>query len=338
LVGLVILAAGSVGRATVLRHTPKRPATVVLHPKWHAVAPSGGVLVSGRYVYIGAATGSAVLIDEQTGKRVTLAPPTRCYFDGNAPALGGSWVVATCNPPPPGPRYLYELYSIANATWTPFTPDVKQMFAFNADCRTGDPQCSASYTAIGSQWIEFRITCGYHCGPTTFAFQNIQSGQIDDQPAEWRPGGTEVPDLSSPTLTRTLCKPLEVPAGFTDPSTQQTLPGTISFYGRFAVAQVWSPGNLNLDTYLELCGSRLRKSIDPNGWPLAANRHAVVWTTNGISSKVDGLFLPSLRRLVFRAPSQEVSGVVFSTSRLYVESQGRVWSTTRPRLPQNPRR
>jgi len=303
--GLVVLAAGSVARATVLKHKPNRPTTVVLRPKWHVVAPSGveRVLVSGRYVYIGGDTGSGVLIDEQTGKRVTLAPPTGCYFDNaNSAALGGSWVVATCNPPPPGPRYLYELYNIPNATWTRFSPDVQQMFAFDADCKTGDPQCSASYTAIGKEWIEFQIACGYHCGPTTLAFQNIQSGQVDDQPADWRPGGTEIPDLNSPTLTRTLCKPLDVPGGFTDPATGQTLPGTIVFYGRFVVAQQVNGDNYYSSTYLEQCGSSLHALIDPNRWPLAANPHAVVWTTNGISSKVDGLFLPSRRRLVFRAP------------------------------------
>jgi hypothetical protein len=195
------------------------PTTVVLHPKWHVVAPSGveQVLVSGRYAYIGGAAGSGVLIDEQTGRRVTLAPPTGCYFDANSAPLGGSWVVATCNPPPPGPRYLYEHYSIPTATWTPFIPGVQRMFAFNADCRSGDPQCGASYTAIGDQWIGFQITCGYHCGPTTFAFQNIQTGQVDDQPTDWRPGGTKIPDLNSPTGIQTLCDPLEVPVGLIDP-------------------------------------------------------------------------------------------------------------------------
>ena len=338
-VGLLVLAVGSAGRATALRHKPTRPATVVLHPKWHLVAPGGvdQVLVSGRYAYIGGDAGSGVLIDEQTGNRVTLAPPTGCYFDnGNSAALGGSWVVATCNPPPPGPRYLYELYSIPNATWMPFTPDVQQMFALNADCRTGDPQCGASFLAIGDRWIEFQITCGEHCGPT-IAFQNIQSGQVDDQPTDWRPGGTEIPDLNSPTGLLMLCDPLQVPVGPIDPSTGQTLPGTIAFYGPFAIAQQVNGNNYYRTPYLERCGSKLHRLIDPRGWPFAANSHAAVWITNGTSSEIDGLFLPGLRRLVLRAPSGEVREIVLSSRRLYIESQGQVWSTASPRLPQKPR-
>ena len=48
---------------------------------------------------------------------------------------------------------MYELYSIPDRTWTPFRPDVGQMFGFNADCKTGDPQCSASYVAVGDQCV-----------------------------------------------------------------------------------------------------------------------------------------------------------------------------------------
>lgn len=336
-VGLLVLAVGSAGRATALRHRPKRPTTVVLHPKWHVVAPRGveQVLVSGRYAYIGGDAGSGALIDEQTGKRVTLAPPTGCYFDNaNSAPLGGSWVVATCNPPPPGP--LFELYSIRSRTWTPFSPDTKQMFAFNAGCKGGDPQCGASYSAIGDRWIEFEITCGYHCGPTTFAFQNIRSGQVNDQPRDWKPGGTEIPDLNSPTLTRVLCRPLRLPAGFTDPTTSQTLPGTLVFYGQFAIAQQWSAGNLNLYTYLERCGSRLRRRIDPNGWPFTANTHLVVWMTAGPAGPhrpLDGLFLPTLRRVRVTLPSIP-SRVALSAKHIYViTSTGRLYQATAPAAP-----
>jgi hypothetical protein len=95
--------------------------------------------------------------------------------------------------------------------------------------------------------------------------------------------GTEIPDLNSAMLSSVLCDPTRVPAGFTDPSAGQTLSGTLTLLGRFAVAQQWSPGNLNLDTYLERCGSRLHRAIDPNGWPLAANSRLVVWVTAGAS-------------------------------------------------------
>ncbi len=342
------LASRSLGQAEGSKHKPTRPTTLVLHPRWHVVAKHGveSVLGSGHYVFIGGDAGSGALIDEETGKRLTLVPPTGCYFDNaNSAALGGSWIVATCNPPPPGPRYLYELYSIPNATWTPFTPDVHQMFASNADCKTGDPQCSASYFAVGNNWIEFQITCGYHCGPTTFAFQNIQSGQVVGQPPGWQPGGTEIPDLNSPILTRTLCAPLTVPSGSTD--TNQTLPGTILLSGRFAVAQQWSPYNLNLYTYLERCGSTLHELLTPElssrAGQFAINQHALIWVGGGGS--VHGLFLPSLRRFRFRIPQQAALycfdmtpvciGTLTLTSRtLYLLTNvGQLWTTNIPLHP-----
>jgi hypothetical protein len=332
---LVVTAAGSVARARVLRHNPKRPNAVVLRPRWRVIAPSGvgRVLVSGRYVFIGKPTGSSVVSDEQTGKRVVLTPPAGCYLDNfNSAALGGSWVVATCNPPPPGPRYLYELYSIPDGTWTPFTPNVKQMFAFNADCKTGDPTCSASYTAIGAHWIEFQISCGYHCGPTTFGFQNIKTGQVDDQPPDWKPGGTEIPDLNSPTLTRKLCKPLMVPRGFSDP-TAGNMPGTIVLDGPFAVAQQWSTDNLSLSTYLERCASGLRKSIDPNGWPIVANASAAIWMTGYRDPALHGLFLPTLHRFTFtRAPTTALAAL--SAKHLYaVTPNGGLYAASAPAPP-----
>ena len=239
--------------------------------------------------------------------------------------------MARCDPPYPTLRY-YELYSIPNGTWTPLSPNLNQLFAFNPDCKTGDPQCSTDYAAIGSQWFEFQITCGYHCGPTTFGFQNIQSGEVDDQPPDWKPGGTEIPDLNSPTLTRTLCEPLRVPRGFTDPNSG-TMPGTIEFYGQFAVAQQWSAGNLNLYTYLERCASRLRKSIDPNGWPIAANTRAVIWMTGYSHPAFDGLFLPTLRRFrLTRPPSASLAGL--SAKHLYaVTPDGRLYATAAPVQP-----
>jgi len=312
--------------------------TVVLHPRWHVVAPIGlerVVLVSGRYTYLGLDTGSGVLIDERSGKRVALAPPRGCYFDNaNAAALGGSWVVARCSPPPPGPRYLYEFYSIPNRTWTPFTPNVKQMFAFNTDCKTGDPQCDAAYVAVGNRWIEFQITCGYHCGPTTFAFQNIQTGQVNDQPADWRPGGTQIPDLNSPTLARTLCKPLRVQRGFEQPDMMQTFPGLLVFYGSFGLLQADhardSDPNYSVDTYIQRCGSSTRTHIDPSGWPVTANPHAVAWATSGVGKEIDGVFLPSLRRFTLQAPTGSIYGIVLTSGHLYINSSGVTWVTVAP--------
>jgi hypothetical protein len=168
------------------------------------------VVVSGRHAFIGQRPTSGTLIDEQTGKRTVLSAPAGCSFTyfgfGETAALGAPWVVAACNPP-----RLYQLYNIPARAWTPLSSDPSRLFAFNADCKTGDPECVASYTAVGTRWIEFRIICGDHCGQaTTYAFQNIQTGQVRDQPPDWKPGGTEIPDLNSPALTRKLCRPLRV--------------------------------------------------------------------------------------------------------------------------------
>ncbi len=261
------------------------------------------VVVSGRYAFIGQRPTSGTLIDEQTGKRTVLSAPAGCSFTyfgfGETAALGAPWVVAACNPP-----RLYQLYNIPARAWTPLSSDPSRLFAFNADCKTGDPECVASYTAVGTRWIEFRIICGDHCGQaTTYAFQNIQTGQVRDQPPDWKPGGTEIPDLNSPALTRKLCRPLRVLSGFFDQRSYVPALGPIAFYGQFAIARQWSAGNVRLSTYVERCGSRARTSIDPNGWPVAANAQTVIWMTGFGNPMFAGLFLPALGPFTLTRPA-----------------------------------
>jgi hypothetical protein len=334
-IAVAVLAAAPAGAwpsAAGRAHRPQRPAPIVVRPRWRVVARQGveNVLVSGHYVYLGGNAGSGALIDDQTGRRVAPAPPAGCYFDNaNSSALGGSWIVATCNPPPPGPRYFYELYSIPAGTWSPFTPDVAQMFALNADCKTGDPQCSASYVAIGERWIEFQVTCGYHCGPTTIAVQGLQSGQVAAEPAGVGPGGNQILDLSSPTVTQTLCRPLKVSSA-----------GTIVPAGGFALDEA-SSGS----TYLERCGSHQRRPIGASWGSFGVSPHIVLWSPSGSIRELDGLFLPSLRRLVLRLPGPVASAcrelgpiaciqrLALTTRTLYLLTQGRVWATGIPREP-----
>jgi hypothetical protein len=333
-----------VAQATVPRHKPKRPTILVLHPRWHVVAPSGAerVVVSGRYVFIGKATGSGVVIDEQTGKRIAPTLPAGCYFDsGNSPALGGSWLVATCNLPPPGPRY--ELYSIPTQRWTPLSPNPQQLYAFNQDCAAGDPQCSASYTAVGTRWMEFQITCGYHCGPTSFAFLNIQSGQVYGRPPDWTPGGTEIPDLNSPTLTRKLCEPLTVPRGFSDQDSGP-VPGTIAFYGQFAVALDWyqsSGGYVDQRYVLEHCGTDLYQVLlnsVPSGFPFAISSNAVIWPGLHFDKTLHGVFLPSRQQFkITNLPlpvDTSVQQLVLTRRTLYaLEGSSRLYAAAAPIQP-----
>jgi hypothetical protein len=339
---------GTLARASVLGHNPRRLVPVVLRPTWHAVARTGAVdvAVSGRYVFIGGATGSGALIDEQTGKRVVLTPPAGCAFDNfNGRPLGGSWVVARCSAPPPGPPYPFELYSISNGTWAPFTPDTTQLFAANSDCSTGDPACAASFTAIGAHWIEFYITCGDHCGAqTTYSFQNIQTGQVVGEPVGTTPGGNRFLDLDAETLTEKLCSPLKVPGGFPDQSGKQT-PGTLLLSGPFAVALDWSSDGLTLRYVLERCGARLHETLvsPPGGFPVAINQHAVVWPGTALSdTAIHGVFLPSrrnfkvtgLRASASTGPTKAIQQVALTPRTLYVlDGSGRVYAAAAPLQP-----
>jgi hypothetical protein len=295
--GLAVATSGTAVRAEVIAHEPKPLAPMVLHPKWHLLAPGGIdlVAVSGRYVYIGRSTGSASLIDEQTKHAVRLTPPAGCSFEAETPrsgALGGSWVVATCN----SDSDELRLYSIPKANWTRFTPDTAQMCALNPDCGTVYPpsQCSAEYIAIGNQWIEFWFACGYHTGTVTDALEQIRSGQVIVAAAGaaggLQGGGTEILDLNSPTGTRSLCSPLQAPTY-----------GTIVPDGRFAVAE----SNLDENVFLEQCGSHSRTMIGRGIF--SVNSRAVLMSVGSTSNEINGQFLPSRRRFRFRLPRQVAS-------------------------------
>ena len=48
--------------------------------------------------------------------------------------------------------------------------------------------------------------------------------------------------------------------------------------------------------YLERCGSRLHRLIDPTIWPVVGNSHVIAWKAR--NRGLEGLFLPSLRQFV----------------------------------------
>jgi hypothetical protein len=337
--GLVVVAGGSVAGGTVPGGTMARAGVtpdarkplprVVLHPKWRRLAPGGIALVavSGRYVYIGRWTGSASVIDEETKHAVRLNPPAGCFFDTERAPLGGLWVIARCRS---GPDALW-LYSIPGAKWTRFSPNTAQMCALNHDCATGTAraQCSADYTAIGKRWIEFAFGCGYHSGTVTDALQNIRSRQVKVAPAGLQGGGTEIVDLNSPTGTRRLCAPLQVP---TD--------GKIVPDGRFAVAE----SNLDDNVFLERCGSHSRAMIGRGLF--SVNSRAVLMSVGLTSNEIDGVFLPSRRRFGFRLPRQLASvcgreatfvciqGLALTHHTVYVlTDRAQLWIASSPTLP-----
>ena len=298
--------------------------------------------MSGRYVFIeeGTMDESGVLIDARTGTRVELTPPAGCNFsNGTFPSLGGSWIVAECSLMPGRPGDPLELYNIPARTWVPFNPDLTSLVALDPDCKpvAEPPDCSANYIAIGDRWIEFEVTRGYHRGVTTNAFEQIRSGQVSATPPGVTPGGNRILDLNSQSLTQTLCDPLRLPSA-----------GTIIPDDGFAIEKEDNfngSGYLGRKTFLERCGSSLHRSIGLIGSFFGANAHAVVWAPGVVSDEVDGLLLPSLRRLTLRLPgpvaslchqvgSVCVEGLALTSRTLYVSASNfQVWATGSPLRP-----
>jgi len=179
-------------------------------------------------------------------------------------------------------------------------------------------------------------------------FQNIRTGQVHRPPRGWKPDGTEIPDLDSPTLTHTLCKPLRVPNGFSDPSSGPT-PGAIDSYGQFAVAFDWYRTNdrgIDQRYVLQRCGTHLHQVLldsVPGGFPLSINGHAVVWPDLGLyNTMIHGVFLPSrdpfkITNVPVRrppAPYKAVQQVVLTQRMLYaLDWDGRLYAATRPLRP-----
>lgn len=290
----VLLIVGLVVVASATAHESKPRAPMVLHPKWHLLAPRGVALVSvsGRYVYVGSFTGPASVIDEQTHHTIRLNPPAGCFFSTDFSPLGGSWLVAECNSAPGD----LMLYSIPHAHWTRFTPNAARMCALNPDCAPGTSRvpCSPQYGAIGTRWIEFSFGCGYHSGTITTVLQQIRGGDVIAVPDSEIPGlqggATHILDLNSPTGTRRLCSPLRVPTS-----------AKFALGGRFAVEE----SNLNEDVFLEQCGSHSRMMIG-RGF-VSINSRTVLMSVGATSNSIPGLFLPSRRRFALRLPPQVAS-------------------------------
>jgi hypothetical protein len=279
---------------------------LVLQPNWQLVSADSGVAGFGSYALITNHAGQAseaTLIDEQTGEQLALTAPSGCFFMTNdgEPTLEGSWVVAQCFQPSSGGS-SYELYSIPAGDWTPFTPD-------SSLCAGTPYSCSAGLGAIGDYWAESAVgvcTAAFypHCETSGFVFQNIATGEVRDPPAGWQPGGTEIPDLNSVALTRSLCAPLRVPSGDPDWAYETGfLPGNFVFSGQFAVAHEvdqTSAGNVDDRLVLERCGTDLRQvlqssqySLINSGDELVINTRSVMWPVFGPSETLGGVFLPS---------------------------------------------
>jgi len=295
-------------------------AAMVLHPRFRVVASHASSFTSdGRYVLL-ARPSDTSLIDDQTGRRTLLTPPTLC---GYTYLVGGGRVLTSCagfgNPP-------YQMYSISAGGWT----------AVNSN--GGTP------VAIGSHWIEYYGTtepgCLEHCA-YQYTFGETATGQLRTLPA-WAPGASTIPDLNSPALAAHLCSPLRVPQGFPTDLTSSTLaPDPLVFAGQFAAGaeSVIRGGLYQLRLLLERCGSNLHLVLtsqltsSPTN-QFAINRRALVWL-NYRGGPIHGIFLPSLRKFTITSPPASLGSSVFLTSRrLYLEDgSGRVIAAASPRPP-----
>jgi hypothetical protein len=133
------------------------------------------------------------------------------------------------------------------------------------------PDSSCTAIAVGAQWIEYDLL---NCAPddehctNNYVFQSLDNSRVEGDPS--RPGGTEYPDLNSPTLAHKLCSPLRVPTTWT--TVKET--GSIAFYLKFAVevGSTSSAYGAPAGSYHARCGSPLHEQLQsgPNEMPIAA--------------------------------------------------------------------
>lgn len=179
-------------------------APVALHLRFRLLARGVSALsVSGPYVGFTQTTSTRqrtrerfVLLDDRTGKRIVTPPNCDCGV------VGVPWVAFDCA----SAIKRFQLYNIQTRKW--------QRFACDASCR--QVYYLIDITAVGARWLALSVAphqpCGdgvhYSCGPTTNIFYNIATGK----PRSPRMDRTTIVDLNSATLTRPICRPLQLPA------------------------------------------------------------------------------------------------------------------------------
>jgi hypothetical protein len=148
-------------------------------------------------------------------------------------------------------------------------------------CSGGGAECAA--IAVGADWLEVSESC-YHC-TTRYVFQNLRTGELAPPPTL---DSHTVLDLSSPTLWSEVCSPLSVPRN-----------GSLTFYGRFAVASEPPASRFGYRDYLERCGSHLHERLGNGG--TTGNSREIIWKAP-TGNTIAGIFIPSLRRFTATLP------------------------------------
>jgi hypothetical protein len=310
-------------------HQSRKPAAALsVRLAFHRVATpnvAGSLLANGRYVTFEQASGhpccADVVIDSHTGRRTTLSAPG-C----DAAAINSRWLLFTCD-------YLgltptLKLYVFATRTWRTITlaPSVR---AASGGCALSGPANCGAIDGVGNDWIEFDET-GYH-GNQQRLFENIATGEVRADPTT----RSRIADLNSPSLTRTLCRPLSTPyAAIYDGMSD--FYGSVQLYGTFAIAYKFSGGEQA--AYLERCGSKLHRLLERASYtelpPMSVNAHAVIWQSG--AATLTGLFLPRMKRFTIKLPVASgapgsclqpdfgscLVQIVLTSGKLYVSYQG----------------
>jgi hypothetical protein len=293
----------------------------------------GKVFASGDYLLSTIANSfyphglAPIVINDRFGTTTALDPSC------DADALGPPWVLMSCpqSSDPYGP-YDIELYSLADGTRQTVTPSPGVPYC-SSPPPDAEVQCSPD--AVGTYWIEW-VASSYHHLPTTFYFQNIQTGKVRGDPTN----ATTFADLNSPTLAQTTCPGVQLMG---EPQDYLDLWGSLNSYAQFALAIVRN------GVFLEQCGTGMRRLLYSGGTEASVSfptANASVIMRRAAPGRLTGLFLPSLQTFAIPLPSAVVaseagygqgSALAATSGALYMhEFGGKLWQTASPTaLPRN---
>jgi hypothetical protein len=333
-------AGGTLARASLAgRHAARRaPANnVVVRRSFHQVRGVSTILASGDYVLLSKFAPHPfkfkgwVVINQRLGTRTTLDPT--CGAD----AVGPPWVLMDCRG-----GHDFELYSLTDGTQQIVTPSPGvPPLCFGSGPAAGKYMTCTVSAAIGSSWIRWDTGC-YRCFATPSYFQNIETGELLDDPTN----ATTFADLNSPTLAHKTCPGVRLMRSYQTGSW-----GSVTFGGQLAVTldgQFALVTGSNDDVYLERCGTHMRRllfniqdSASEDG-AIAWNAGAIVWQ-GAPATRLNGVFLPSLKTFtiplpsaIFRPPGAGENLGVFdielSSDTLYVQDDWarKIWRTAAP--------
>lgn len=340
---LVVVLLGAVVCSAAASSTPKSSSEpLVVHPKWREVVRSEFLYAgaSDRYAAIvhGFTADQLTLIDEQTGTSQTrsLGSCAGAYTSSDQLLFGGPWLLVQCSIDrgnPAGIYPAYVLYNLDSGRWTDFH--------ISPQCQGDAPslfQAVCYAVGIGPYWMKLLAIAGPSGHERSFYYlQNIQTGELKPDPIT--AGGNEFDDLGAPSGSSQLCAPLTYPTVY-NPSAGEYEPGSLTFYGQFALTH---EGDLTSSPLLHLrrCGSSLDLLLHGTDYPPAmASSRAVIGDFDG--ANFPGWFLPSLRPFRLSPPAtpdlpcgdgtEGVVPVALTARTIYVAcpQAGRLWAATLP--------